>query len=154
MWPMCIWYQRSQGLLYFIWLYWTPLFLAYLPEFSSSTWRHWQRVRSSDILLCQRWQISSPSLTTAKICCLYRRIYSWYLPLSRDDWISNHIDHFRSELSSFWPFIFQQQSCRNSPAIYWSSLHEKEKYLWILWKNWTQSLCLNHLWSKIPPTKS
>ena len=25
------------------------------------------------------------------------------------DWISNHIDHFRSALSSFRPFIFQKQ---------------------------------------------
>ena len=34
-----------------------------------------------------------------KIFCLYRRINSWYIPLSRDDWISNNIDHFSSALS-------------------------------------------------------
>ena len=89
-----------------------------------------------------------------KICCLYRRRHSWYLPLSRYYLSSNHIDHFRSAISSFLPFIFQKQWCSNSPASYCRSLHETEIYLWMLWKNWTQCRCMHHPWSKIPPTKS
>ena len=89
-----------------------------------------------------------------KICYLYGRRRSWYLPLSRDDWSSNHIYQFRSSLSSFRPFIFQQKLCSGSAAIYCCSPHETEKYLWILWKIWTQSWCMNHPWSKITPAKS
>ena len=89
-----------------------------------------------------------------QICCQYRRRHSWYLPLSQDDWVSKHIYQFRSALSSFWPFVFHQQWCRNSPDSHCSSPHETEKYFWMLWKNWTQIWCMHHPWSKIPPTKS
>ena len=128
--------------------------LSPLIDFSSSTYRHCQRVTNSEILLRPRWHISSPSLTRTEICCLYRRRHLCYLTLPRYYWSSNHIDHFRSALSLFRTFIFHQKWFSNSSASYCRSPHETENYFWILWNNWTQSWCMHHPWSKIPPTKS
>ena len=81
-----------------------------------------------------------------KIGCLHREKYAWTLFLSRNDWSPNYIDHFRSEISSFWSFIFHQQLYSNSPDSYCSSLHYTENHLQIMWKYWTQGWCLHHVW--------
>ena len=91
-----------------------------LPDFYSSTWRHCQIVIKSDLSLHPRWHISSRCFTTTEICCLYRRRHSWNILLSRDDWISNNIDHFRLVISSFSPFVIHQKWYIISPASYWT----------------------------------
>ena len=128
--------------------------LSLLPDLYSSTWIHCQIVITQSFHCAQDDRYHHMPWQQRKICCLYKRWYSWNLPLSRDYWSSNNIDHFRSSLSSFQPFIFHQQWYRNSPASYCRYPHKTEEYLWILWNNWTQSWCLHFPWSKIPPTKS
>ena len=120
--------------------------LSLRQDLSSSTWINFQRAIKSRHSLCLRVNISSHFLTKMENWMSTQEKHSRTLPLFRKYCIPNYLEQFSSEISSFWSFIFYQQWYRNSQSIYCSSLHWTVYYSRILWKNYTQFLCLNHTW--------
>ena len=82
--------------------------LSLLPELSYITRSNCQIVIKSSINCAKDDIPNQIPWQQRKIWCIYRSKHLWNLSLSRDYWISNNIDHFRSALSSFWSFIFHQ----------------------------------------------
>ena len=117
-----------------------------LQDLSASKWRYFQRETNSKHSFFPIWNISSNSLTTTENQLLHRRKYSWTILLPINDWSPNNIYHFRSVLLTSWYFIFYQKRYIKYSASYCIFLYETEEYFKMLWKDWTQGLCLNHPW--------